>query len=846
MFQNNDSYWSMAERAVLDSMGSTEAGLTSMEAAERLKLYGENELKEQKKLSATRSFFSQFKNPIILILLFATIVSGLTGDWFDAQIILLIVFVSALLSFYQEYNANKAIDKLKSKVRVMCSVKRDGKVVQLPSNLIVPGDIVQLSTGSLIPADGLVLASDNLFVNQSVLTGESLAAEKRAVPVPADSVIEERTNCVFMGTSVFSGTGEMLVVASGQRTEYGSIAEQLTELMPETDFERGVKRFGYLLTQIMLILTLVVFAINVLMDKPAIDALLFSVALAVGITPQLLPAITSITLSSGARMMAENGVIVRRLNAIENFGSMDILCTDKTGTLTEGEICLSGAMDSTGLESERIYRLAYINASLQKGMNNNLDDTIKKTRPIDISRVERLDEIGFDFTRRRVSVLFREEGTDCLVTKGALRSVLEVCSGVSANGQVCKKDAAVLAEIDKLYKQWSEDGIRVLGVAEKTGVFPQKLTVADEKEMIFSGFLLFLDKPKADTAATVKELYDKGVNIRIITGDNKLIAMHTAKMVGIPTTGVITGKELAAMSDEVLWQKSDQTNIFSEVDPNQKERIILALKKKGHVVGYMGDGINDVTALHAADVSITVDNAVDVAKELADIVLLEKSLAVLSRGIEEGRTTFSNTLKYIWVTTSANFGNMFSVAGISVILPFFPLLTKQILLLNFLSDFPALALSGDSVDAEMLQTPQKWDMHFIRNFMLTFGFLSSIFDYLTTYLLFAIFNESQGQFQTGWFIFSTLTELVTLMAMRTKGPFYKSKPGKMLLISSLIVGAVAILIPLTPLARIFSFQQIPFFVLSILFGLLVIYVVAMEIVKRYFYRKQNAIVSNLK
>lgn len=833
------SYWSIPLPEALETVQSGMEGISSTEAAKRLNVYGENALKAKKKNSTFRAFLNQFKNPIILILLFATIVSGLTGDWFDAQIILLIVLISAVLSFYQEYSANQAIEKLKSKVQVKCSVKRDGSFVDVASQYIVPGDIIQLSTGSLIPADGLVLSSDDLFVNQSVLTGESMASEKNTTIVKSDSTLEERSNCVFMGTSVSSGTGLMLVMESGSRTQYGSIAEQLSALMPETEFERGVRHFGYLLTQIMLILTIVVFAINVLLNKPAIDALLFSVALAVGITPQLLPAITSITLSSGARLMAKNGVIVRRLNSIENFGSMDVLCTDKTGTLTEGDLKLSGAVDWKGEESDAVFRMAYLNATLQSGMKNNLDETIHNSREINIENVEKIDEIRFDFTRRRVSILYREESMTSLVTKGAFSSVLEVCGYVAVGSQVKEKNPALIADIENRYKEWSAQGIRVLGLAVKTGDFPASISVSDEKNMVFMGFLLFFDPPKTDTALTIADLYRKGVGVRIITGDNKFIAMHTAETVGIKKMGIITGKELAAMSDEVLWQKSEETNIFAEVDPNQKERIIIALKKKGHVVGYMGDGINDVTALHAADVSITVDNAVDVAKELADIVLMQKSLAVLSRGIEEGRTTFSNTLKYIWVTTSANFGNMFSVAGISMILPFFPLLTKQILLLNFMTDFPALTLSSDKVDSDVLKSPQKWDMRFIRNFMLTFGLLSSVFDYVTTFLLFNIFRESQGQFQSGWFIFSIFTELVTLMVMRTKKPFYLSRPGKMLTFSSLFLGFVTLILPYTPLSTIFSLQSIPLPILLILGGLLILYIIAMEFVKKIFYHRQK-------
>lgn len=829
-------YWSLDSSEALDQVRSSTDGLSSKEAATRLTAYGENVIKPKKRLSQVALFLNQFKNPIILILIFATIISAVTGDWFDAQIILLIVMGSALLSFYQEYSAGQAIEKLRSKVQITCSVKRDGKFSAISSQLVVPGDIIQLSGGNMIPADGRLLESEDLFVNQSLLTGESMSVQKIAGVVSEDSEVGERQNCVFMGTSVFSGHAIELVMETGTATHYGRIAEQLTLRPPETDFERGIRHFGFLLTQIMLILTLTVFAINVLLDKPAIDSLLFSVALAVGITPQLLPAIISITLSKGARVMAKGGVIVRRLNSIENFGSMDTLCTDKTGTLTNGDIQLDGALDWNGQDSEKVFRLAYLNATLQKGMRNSLDETIQKVKKLDIATVQKLDEVAFDFTRRRLSVLYREEGQATLVVKGAFNSVFEVCRFIEIDGVKRAKSDDLVAELEQRYKAWSEQGIRVLGIAQKTEALPEKVTVADEKDMIFMGFLLFSDHPKEDAASTIQELSRKGVALRIITGDNKLIALHTAQAVGIEITGTVTGKELRLMTEETLWRKIEHINLFAEVDPNQKERIILALKKKAHVVGYMGDGINDLPALHAADVSISVDNAVDVAKESADIVLMEKSLSVLNRGIEEGRTTFSNTLKYIWVTTSANFGNMFSVAGISLILNFFPLLPKQILLLNFLTDFPALSLSGDSVDEEMVQTPRKWDIKFIQQFMFTFGLVSSVFDYLITFILFSIFRESQGLYQSGWFTFSILTELATLMVIRTQKPFFKSKPAPLLIGSTVAIGVITMLLPYTPLASLFALEPIPFNVIVTLILLIGFYIAAMEGTKYFFYR----------
>jgi Mg2+-importing ATPase len=696
--------------------------------------------------------------------------------------------------------------------------------------------VINLTGGSLVPADCLLIDSSNLYVNQSVLTGESASVEKRAGTAPIDSSLDERINCLYMGSSVFSGAATALVMRTGSHTEYGEIAEKLSLRSPETDFEKGVRQFGYLLSQIMMILTLVVFAINIFLDKPAIDSLLFSVALAVGITPQLLPAIISITLSVGARKMARNGVIIRRLNSIENFGSMDFLCTDKTGTLTQGDIQLDRAVDSNGQDSNEILRLAYLNSFLQKGMQNSLDVAIQEYQTFDTSAVTKLDELVFDFHRKRLSVLFKENDKTIVVTKGAFNSVLEISDYFLTNGKQIALTEQNKNELIERYKDWSNQGIRVLGVAQKTNVSLDRLTMADESHMTFTGFLLFSDHPKEDTASTISQLKSSGVNLCIISGDNKYIALNVAEKVGLTITGVLTGKELRSITDEALWKLIDTVNLFAEVDPNQKERIILALKKKSHIVGYMGDGINDVPALHAADVSISVDNAVDVAKEAADVVLMEKSLSVLNKGIQEGRVSFGNTLKYILVTTSANFGNMFSMAGISIILPFFPLLPKQILLLNFLTDFPALALSRDSVDEEMLKKPRKWDISFIRNFMFVFGLISSVFDFLVTFALFAVLQESGILFRSGWFIFSILTELFTLMVMRTNKPFYKSKPASILLYLSILIGIITLLIPYSPLAVLFEISPVPLMVVGILSVSIVFYVTALETGKIFFYR----------
>jgi len=833
-------YWSLPAEEVLRAFDSATTGLTTAQADSRLKMYGGNTVEAKTKKTPLLLFLSQFKNPIILILIVATVISALTGSLYDSLIILLILLASTVLSFFQEYSAGNAVQALRSKIQLKSIVLRDEKPSEIASIAVVSGDVVTLSAGSLIPADGLILECQDFFVNQSILTGEAFPVEKRVEAVPAEATLAERKNCVFMGTSVRSGRATMLVAQTGSNTEFGQIAKQLTLRPPETEFERGVRRFGYLLTEIMLILTLTIFAINVIFQRPAIDSLLFSVALAVGITPQLLPAIISITLAKGSRSMAKQGVIVRRLTSIENFGSMDVLCTDKTGTLTEGVVRLDGAVDVQGQASDTVFRLAYLNSSLQNGLANPLDTAILDSRQLDIQMVEKRGEIPYDFNRKRLSVI-AQEGEQCtLIVKGALSNVLGICSRVQTGTAVGPIDDIILADIRRHFVSWSNQGIRVLGVAQKSIPLQERYNLGDEKDMTFMGFLLFFDPPKPDVAQTIADLAQLGVQLRIITGDNKLVALHIAKAVGLQAGGVLTGSELMKLSDEALWNVIETTNLFAEVDPNQKERIILALKKKSHVVGYLGDGINDAPALHAADVGISVSTAVDVAKEAADFVLLKNSLDVLKRGIELGRTTFANTVKYILITTSANFGNMFSMAGASLFMPFLPLLPKQILLINFITDLPAITIANDSVDVEMLKNPRRWNIGFIRNFMFTFGLISSAFDYLTFAVLLIGFQARQELFQSGWFILSIITELLILLVMRTRKPFYKSKPAPILLFSTIGVGILTFALPYLPLHALFGIAPVPPLILLTLLIIAGLYIVTTEIAKHFFYRTKGS------
>jgi Mg2+-importing ATPase len=833
-------YWSLPVDSLQQQLGTAAGGLNGSEAARRLERFGYNVLQAQEKVTALRLFLEQFKSPIVLILLFAAGVSALLHEYVDAGIVLAMVLGSSILSFMQEYNASSAVEKLRARVTIKSTLLRDGQAQVVPVEQVVPGDVVLLSAGSLIPADGLVLEARDFFVNQAVLTGETFPVEKQPGSVPAHAGLTERTNCVFMGTNVRSGSARALIVHTGSSTAYGQIAERLTLRSPETEFERGIRKFGYLLTQAMMWLVLIVFAVNVYFNKPVVDSLLFSVALAVGMAPELLPAIITLNLSQGAQVMAAHGVIVRKLAAIENFGSMDVLCTDKTGTLTQGVVQLDGALDVRGQPSDAVLRCAYLNAHYQTGISNPLDEAILAHAQPDVTGVSKVDEIPYDFVRKRLSVVV-QEGQQCtLVTKGALETMLAACSQVRDDEHVLPLDEAQHAAILRRYEEWSGQGLRVLGVATKSVPLQSVYHRSEEHDLTFTGFLLFFDPPKPGVIETIARLRKLGVELKIITGDNDLVARHTAEAVGLTVTGLLTGAQLDEMRDEALWHMAERTNLFAEVDPNQKERIILTLQKTGHVVGYMGDGINDAPALHAADVGISVEKAVDVAKEAADFVLLEQDLQVLERGIREGRRTFANTLKYIFTTVSANFGNMLSMAGASLFLPFLPLLPKQILLNNFLSDFPAMTIAGDSVDPELVEGPHRWNVKYIRNFMLVFGAVSSVFDYLTFGTLLYIVRASPEQFRTAWFIESLLTELFVALVVRTQRPFFRSRPGRALWMSTVAMVAVALVIPYLPFAAVVGFTPLPWWLMLTVLCITAGYVLATEVAKKVFYARNAA------
>jgi P-type Mg2+ transporter len=827
------SYWACSGEELADRLHAGAAGLSSAEAAARLRHYGPNSLDAQRPLSRVQVLQNQLRSPLLLLLIFAAAASIITGEWFDAGIVLVIVFGSAAIGYSREYGAQAAAEALRARIRTRTRVLRDESVTEIDTRLVVPGDVVVLAAGSLVPADAYILESTDCFVSEAVLTGESFPVEKHTGVIARQAGLAARTNCVFLGTNVRSGTARCLVVRTGAATEFGAIAGRLMLQPPETEFDRGIRRFGYLLTTAMLVLIVVVFTIHVLQDRPSIETLLFAIALAVGLSPELLPAILSISLARGARSMGESGVLVRRLNAIENLGSMDVLCTDKTGTLTEGAIRVEGAYTPDGQPSRSVLELAAINAVLETGLDNPLDQAIVAARQPELSRTTKLGEIPFDFVRKRVAVTVRHDAGIRVIVKGAYRQVLEICTR-TADGRALEGETRQL--ITSLYERWSSQGIRVLAVATKDVAQSSGSSRHDEQDMAFAGFVTFLDPPKPGVAEAIQELSRLGVSIKLITGDNELVARRVAALVGLPTTRVLTGQQLDELHDEALWHAAERTDIFAEVDPNQKERIILALKKQGHVVGFLGDGVNDAPAMHAADTSLSVDDAVDVARDAADFVLLERGLAVIRRGIEEGRRTFANTLKYVLITTSANLGNMVSMAAASLFLPFLPLLAGQILLNNFLSDIPAIGLADDRVDDELVDRPRRWDIGFIGRFMLVFGLVSSAFDLVTFAVLRRGFDAPPELFRTGWFVESLLTELVVALVVRTRRPFFRSRPGSILLWSTVLLVVVATTIPFFPYASRIGFVPLSGALLTSLAVITVGYVAATELVKRLFYR----------
>lgn len=832
--QSLNSWWSFSEKELSEKLHlSSKEGLTKGEVQKRLKEYGENTLKVKRKLSTLRLLLAQFNSSLIYLLVFAAILSLILYDKVDAFIIFSIILVSTILSFIQEKSALQAMEKLLAIVRIKVEVIRDQKKQEIPLEKVVPGDLVVLNAGDVIPGDCYILTAQNLSVDESSLTGESFYIDKAPGMIPAHTPLAQRTNCLFMGTHVISGTASAWVVKTGKQTEFGKISEKLTYQPPETDFESGIRRFGYFLLEVTLILLFIIFAFNVYFQRPVIESLLFSLALAVGLTPQLLPAIISINLAHGANQMAKKFVIVKRLASIENFGSMNILCTDKTGTLTTGKIKLDKICNAEGQENHKASVYAYLNAFYQSGYTNPIDKEILEKAKQDVSEWSRLDEIPYDFKRKRMSVLVQNKEHAILISKGAFPEIFTICTSAETHsGEIVKIDS-VSQQVQTLHMEFCKSGYRTLAVAYKNCDNQTKVSNTDENNMIFLGFLLFIDPLKKDIAKTINHLKQLGITLKIITGDNQLVALHIAKELNLSEENILIGSQLDKMSDYTLFHRLPKIAIFAEIEPNQKERIILILRKARHVVGYLGDGINDVTALHAADVSISVDSAADAAKEVADIVLLKKDLSVLEAGVIAGRTTFVNTLKYIFMATSANFGNMFSMAGASLFLSFLPLLPKQVLLINLMTDFPEMTIATDHVDPELIQKPLRWNIHFIRKFMIVFGCISSFFDYATFGLLFWM-RAPEAQFRTGWFIESVISATLIVLVIRTFKPFFTSSPSKPLLFTVLLTITVAIFLPFLPFASYLGFTPLPFQFYCLITLIIILYVLAVECAKKIF------------
>ena len=845
MTDTTEEYWSIPNNMLINMFKTDLNGLSSVEANFRLSKHGINSIDSKRKRNSLFLFLSQFKSPIIIIFVFTALMSFFLGEREDALIIFSIILISSSLGFWQEKAASDVIHKLISTVKTKSKVLRNGKMENILSENIVPGDIIILESGDKVPADCKILESKDLFVNESTLTGETYPMEKSNVVVlNKETPLRKRENSLFMGTFVISGTTKALVIDTGVNTEIGKISSRLS-YKQETEFQKGIKQFGYFLVEITLLLVISIFLINVYLGRPVLESFLFPLALAIGLTPQLLPTIISINLSHGARRMAKEKVIVKRPESIENLGSMDILCTDKTGTITTGELKLHSYADINGHNNEKILLYAYLNSIYETGYTNPIDMAIKEYKQLDILGYSKLDEIPYDFIRKRLSIAvslsvnpLQNKRNYIIITKGALQNILDICSFVEIGNEKVETITKYYQKILDVFKEFGNHGFRVLGIAYKIineKYSPVVIDKDDETNMTFLGFLIFFDPIKSEIPESLNKLHGLGVSIKVITGDNRHVAKHVAHKIGLTNDEIVVGYELHHMSSTILAHKVTHVDIFAEIEPNQKEQIILALRKAGYGVGYIGDGINDAPALHAADASISVDTATDVVKEAADIVLLEKDLKVLVKGIEEGRKTFSNTLKYIFMATSANFGNMFSMAGASSFLSFLPLLPKQVLLLNIITDIPEMAIATDNVDKDLIQKPRKWNIKFIRKFMLYFGLLSTLFDFITFGVLIGL-NSTMAEFRTIWFMESLISASLIILIIRTKSVFYKSRPSKYLIISIFAVIGIIIVIPYTIIGDLFGFVSPPLIYLPIIGLIVLTYIFMTEIVKKIFYK----------
>jgi len=835
------TYSTQTVEEILRETGSDlKNGLTETEARKRLEQYGPNIIAEKKEIGVIWEFFSHFKSPLVIVLLVAAIVSAFLGEIRNFLVISLIVLASVILDFFEEHSAGNAAKKLKEKVSVTATVVRNGQKCEVKTSHVCVGDIVFLSSGDLIPADARVVEADDFFVNQSALTGESFPQEKTSDTEPESTTNQiEARNMVWFGTNVVSGTALGVVVATGKNTQFGSIAKSMVSKEPKSDFELGIVKFGAFISKIILGLVLIIFLGNAIVNKNILESFLFAVAIAVGVTPELLPMIMSITMARGSRRMAKQGVIVKKLSAIPNFGSMDILCTDKTGTITEDNIRLVTYSDIYGRENEDVFLYTYLNSYFQTGVKNPLDRAVLDFRRIAIGSYVKVEEIPFTFVRRMMSIAVMGQNGRTLITKGAPESIIPLCENYQRGKHRARLTDVARRQAIDTYERMSADGYRVLAVAIRPDlVAKKKYTIDDERALTLLGFVSFLDPAKHDVKRVLEELRKHSVVVKVITGDNELVTQKICRDVGLNPHGAVLGSNIGSLTDDALGALAEKTTIFARFSPSQKNRVIAALRKRGHVVGYIGDGINDAPSLKAADVGISVNDAVDVAKESADIVLTKKSLTPIVHGVVEGRRSFANTMKYLMMGLSSNFGNMFSVIAAVFYLPFLPMLPIQILLNNFIYDFSQVTIPLDNVDSEWLRKQRKWNFKAVKKFMYIFGPISSLFDVLTFILLFSVFKLAAPAFQTGWFLESLATQTLVIHVIRTKYfPFVRSRAHNLLLISTLAAVTIGWIIPFTPIGGIFSFTPLPGRILLVIGGLVLAYLFLVEIIKRLYYKK---------
>ena len=826
-------------------------GLTQAEAKRRLAQYGPNEPSTAKRAAPLFQLLILLANPLAIILLVASAISAALGEVLNASIIVTMVLLSVALNFIQTYRSQKAVDSIRKEVAPTANVLRDGNWIEVPRREIVPGDVIKLTAGDLVPADAELLQTRDLHVQQAALTGESLPVEKSAVTdQSSQSDAEADSHKVFLGTSVVSGTATALVTTTGKKTVFGDIATRLARRAPETEFERGTRRFGLLIMKTTILLVLFVLLVSVLFHRVFLESLLFAVALAVGLTPEFLPMITTITLGRGAVHMARKNVIVKHLDAMQNFGSIDVLCSDKTGTLTTGEMSLEQHLDPLGKPSEKVFVLAFLNSLHETGITNPLDQAIKerhRSDPLDtavlkhdrpdIHEYQKVDEIPFDFERRRVSIVVKHNDDTLLITKGSPESVLSVCTAYEVDNQQQVIDEVAHAHIETTYRDLCAKGYRPLAVAYANVPAKEVYRASDETNLVLAGFLMFSDPPLATAKSTLRALQRDGIQVKILTGDNELVTQHICSQVGLDSGRIILGDELEKTSDTALAHIVEQTSVFARVSPAQKNRIILALKNRSHVVGYLGDGINDAPSLHAADVGISVASAVDVAKDAADFILLEPGLRVLHSGIIEGRKSFGNVMKYLLMGTSSNFGNMFSMAAAVLFLPFLPMLPTQILLNNFLYDLAQVTIPTDAVDETFIRKPQRWNIKLIRDFMIYIGPLSSIYDFLTFFVLLKVFLASEQFFHTGWFVESLATQTLVIFVIRTARNPLRSRPSLALTLTTIAIVLLGTILPYTSLGSLIGFTPLPITFLLFIAVATGTYLLLVEAVKRRLMRR---------